>query len=404
MSSRGFRPERKPSFVWWYAMDTAFPARISSVFMLLVLASGWGIASRGVAQTQFAPGTQTRVDDATVSGGHYVVWVPRNHDATQTWPVVVYYHGQDGQPNTRLFRGVTSGQDFIVVGMEYSQRGVLRHNTAERNAFIARELASFRYVRDRLVEELNADADRFVIAGFSKGGWLSSLYGDRLADELAGYAILGGGRLDQEKSPAKRAAVASTPIYVGAGENDYNIEWTRYAAAMYRGFKSDVTLEVYPGLAHEVTPGAPLLHNWLYAVAVWSHGDDEDRSAHDAWLEERVAEIVSVGVPVDQWRKLKRLGDEPRFDVCSQDARERWAEELRTRRRDPTVVQESRAQSMMEKLETQELAFRLKRPGPTVKRLLAGYENVIRRCPQAPSVAQAEIRRDALRDEFGDGG
>ena len=53
------------------------------------------------------------------------VVLPGNYSPDRKWPAVFYYHGTGGKPTTELIQAHTQDQDWIVVGMTYTQEGNL---------------------------------------------------------------------------------------------------------------------------------------------------------------------------------------------------------------------------------------------------------------------------------------
>ena len=211
----------------------------------------------------FTPGQETRVDMEKV-GGHFVVYVPSDYDPDTKWPIIFCYHGLNGQPNTSPFRQVTGGKGFIIIGMEYLERGQKKLRWSEYRQYVMRELGSIKTVDRYVNKRLSVNPKLRYIGGFSKGGWQASAYGDHSAGQWAGIAIIGAGRAWRDKPLPNPRAMRGQAVYIGAGEKEDNIVHARKAADFYRKHRADVTFEQYDGLGHQAKPDSTVLRDWLW--------------------------------------------------------------------------------------------------------------------------------------------
>ena len=104
------------------------------------------------------------------------------------------------------------------------------------------------------------DQRRVVWAGFSQGACLITEYLARHPRRTGGVIALTGGMLGPPETTLTVAgSFDGTPVYFGTGDpDDWVPVWrVRETAAAYGAAAADVTLEIFPGRAHEI--GGPEL-------------------------------------------------------------------------------------------------------------------------------------------------
>jgi len=97
-------------------MSYAKPGVCVSLMMAMVCLGA--LPALGADAPVFTPGEVTTIHEPGYRG-FYLVYLPSNYDPRFTWPVILSYHGYQGQPSIHPFREVTDGRHFIVVGMDY---------------------------------------------------------------------------------------------------------------------------------------------------------------------------------------------------------------------------------------------------------------------------------------------
>ena len=66
-----------------------------------------------------APGKEVRIT-APKTGKTFLLYVPVDYTDKRPFPVIFYYHGYRGTATTGMFRLLTKGKGFIIVGMNYA--------------------------------------------------------------------------------------------------------------------------------------------------------------------------------------------------------------------------------------------------------------------------------------------
>jgi poly(3-hydroxybutyrate) depolymerase len=251
-----------------------------------------GFKSEGINQSLFAPGEEVRVetDNEHIGGGHFLVYVPTDYTDQRDWPAIFYYHGMNGQTKTWPFKQITDGKGFIIVGMEYIQRGGVKRTRRQYVEYLKRERRSVLEVRRYLAEHLRIDEKRIFVTGNSKGGWHTSAMLETSARAWAGAVILAAGRHRVAKvlaNKAGREALRGKPIYIGVGQKDVNRRSAKGATRYYRRLGADVTFEMYKGAGHVFDfTKAKKLYDWLITnsapVLTDPNRVDEDKPAETA--------------------------------------------------------------------------------------------------------------------------
>ena len=188
--------------------------------------------------------------------------LPQGHDPQKRYPVVFYYSGLGGQPDTTLIRFHTGPKDWIVVGMGYVNQG----QTDLSDAAMAREMKVFHEVKKIVLAKYGGNVRQCYAAGFSKGGWLTDAM-LQTESSLAGGIILGAGKMRQFNPRAmypRGKDKARKEIFIGIGRNDGNYTYAYHSLLMHRKMGAAVTLELWRDLGHSIPEtGSPGLEQWL---------------------------------------------------------------------------------------------------------------------------------------------
>lgn len=241
------------------------------------------------ARAKLEPGKEITVQDPQTGGvGHWILYLPSNYSSDKKWPVIFAYHGLGQQPGVYPFVSLTDGRGYVVVGMEYVDREV-REPQVERN------IPNLKRIHDLLATRIGIDEKFEFIGGGSQGGFRASDYAEASIDTWAGIIILAAGRgVNATANPLKDSKYAGKAIFLGAGENDANLELARVANDFYKARGADVTLKVFPGLGHAVDDKDPTLKTWL-----WDHGpgvkaNDEFAAASKAQKGGKLGKALSL--------------------------------------------------------------------------------------------------------------
>jgi phospholipase/carboxylesterase len=98
--------------------------------------------------------------------------------------------------------------------------------------------------------------DKVVIAGFSQGACLATEFVARHPRRYGGLVALTGGLIGPPDSDlAHPGDLEGTPAFLGSGDPDPHIPWTRVeqSATVLREMNADVAVHRYPGMPHTVT-------------------------------------------------------------------------------------------------------------------------------------------------------
>jgi len=242
------------------------------------------------------------------------VVLPGNYSPDRKWPAIFYYHGTGGRPTTELIQAHTQDQDWIVVGMTYTQEGNLPA-TAE---YIEKESLIFSSTRRHLAAKWNLDPRRCYVAGFSKGGWMA---GFLLQHDpgLAGAVILGAGHQFLIRKPVKFRGPKS--LFVGVGRQDETYPFALRALVHYRPLGARTTFETWHGLGHRFPEnGSSALRQWLEIEA---NPKGDHQIAAEEWVNRRIDEIKGKPNLVDQWVAFRDLEKAPYLRALGEEAEAR---------------------------------------------------------------------------------
>ena len=155
------------------------------------------------------------------------------------------------QATTQMFRQITKGKGFIIVGMNYATdlyyNKLLPTETAKEKIFFdeALELISTR---------VNVAKEYIFMGGYSQGGYSTTVLGEQLLDRLAGRLVLGAGRRDVDMNPPPAELIRGHPIFYGAGElDDPHYQRAKRASGFYTEWGADVTFEGWENETHSLS-------------------------------------------------------------------------------------------------------------------------------------------------------
>ena len=204
------------------------------------------------------PGQETKIDNAQMGGkGKYIIYVPKNYTPDHDWPIIFCYHGVNNEPKVWPFKELTGGENFIIVGMEYS-KVALGGPSTEKDLPIMTAVAA--YVSKRL----KVNTKLMFIGGFSQGGWETSHLGEAALDTWAGLIITGAGRASSvPDAQLVSKGIKGKAVFIGVGEKCPNNQAGHAAAESYKKLGADVTFEEFAGMGHDVDTKDAKLKQWL---------------------------------------------------------------------------------------------------------------------------------------------
>ena len=373
-------PFRNALFIEWVVL-----AALLAQATLLQMASAEPALSAGKeASVQVVPG-----------GAAMKVFIPANYNDTMTWPVIYFYHGMGGAPDTSWVRRLTEDRDFIVVAMPYFADRSPSGPRLDHGARIKLEQGALQHAWRWLSANARVDESRVFLSGTSKGGWTVSSLWEMDPARFKGVMILLAGRQPgPSPSPAK---MRGRPVYIGAGETDPNLLPAMRARQHYLQCGAVVCFDVFEGLGHQ-TPGAPAkLRNWLRVLGeVKPEEADGPEREGKALIMEIEAALAEHDI-LKQYRRLQLLSDDPRSGRCDpgvlalararfaelkqlSPAREEWRAEARL---GEMLVLEHQVRSLAE-----------------MKNLLEGFQSIVQTYPGTRCGALAADHVPSLEDAY----
>ena len=211
------------------------------------------------------PGKEVRIT-APKTGKTFLLYVPVDYTDKRPFPVVFYYHGYRGTATTGMFRQITKGKGFIIVGMNYATdlyyNKLLPTETAKEKIFFDEALAL-------VSTRVNVAKEYIFMGGYSQGGYSTTVLGEQLLDRLAGRLVLGAGRRDVDMNPPPAELIRGHPVFYGAGElDDPHYPRAKRAAQLYREWGADVTFEGWENETHSLSSKwltKTKMRDWLIA-------------------------------------------------------------------------------------------------------------------------------------------
>ena len=205
-----------------------------------------------MSDAELLPGKEVRIT-APKTGKTFLLYVPVDYTDKRPFPVIFYYHGYRGAATTRMFRHITKGEGFIIVGMNYATDDYYKGHLPPTKT--APEKAFFHEVVALVSARLNIAMDYIFMGGYSQGGYSTTVLGEQLLDRLAGFLILGAGRRNVDMEPPPAELIRGHPVFYGAGElDDPHYPRAKRASGFYTEWGADVTFEAWPDETHSLSP------------------------------------------------------------------------------------------------------------------------------------------------------
>lgn len=299
--------------------------------------------------------------------GYVTLHFPEGFDVGKRYSVLYWFHGTGGQPNA----GIGEGHDrFISVGMSY-----LKRENVGPDGYGAAHWAECLAVRAEL-EARGLELDRNVVAGMSKGGWMSFYITSEPREGLAAVGIFAAGKDPNVRSlPDLHGRELS--VLVGVGETDPNFPQAQLAVTAFKQAGAQVCYEEWPGEGHTYHRDGRV-RDWL---------DVEARRSDPAELQQFCAQSVAAHLQeaerwdsaVERYLALRHLAGDP----CLREAGEHWRQRVRedgTRlAAEETVKEWMGGFERLRTLVKREVAFFDRRDFkvPDLEKLVAAYERLL---------------------------
>ncbi len=231
-----------------------------TLFLLYLCSAATAAAASGTPtaaldpEPAISPGREVRLT-APKTGKTFLLYVPTDYTDARPFPVIFSYHGYRGTATTALFRQVTKGRGFLIVGMNYATD---RYYQKLRPTDTAPEIDLFTETLAIISERLNVAKDSVFMGGYSQGGYSTTVLGEQLLDRLAGRIVLGAGRRDVDMNPPPAELIRGHPVFYGAGVlDDPHYRRAERAAQLYADWGADVTFEGWANETHSLS------RNWI---------------------------------------------------------------------------------------------------------------------------------------------
>lgn len=267
-------------------------------------------------------------------------------------PVVFYFHGTSGRPTVGLMRQYCRDLPCLLVGMRYEHRGLLQ----AQGEMIADELTRFQKVRARVLEEHEFNAQRVIVSGFSKGGWIAAFIAEK-DPSIRGAAVLGAGAVSKMPLLDTRPK-PETSVYIGIGALDINHINSVRLVDRLKGLNTAAHIDIWDKVGHEMPPeelGAIGLRQWLTVLLT---PDAVDAEVANDWAREHLVVIrgeKNVGLRL---LKLRRFLQMPYLKLLGRRGEQIVQREIAATLQDPAAAWENEAHQLHQRLIRKELKKR----------------------------------------------
>ena len=278
-------------FFFYSNNDSCYGARTVcfSIFVMLLLCG-----TLAADMPEMSSGTEVRIT-APQAEKTFLVYVPVDYTDKRPFPVLFYYHGMGGTATTWMFKRITKGRGFIVVGMNYATdayyKGLSPYETAAEKRFFEEVLAL-------LSARLNIATAYIFMGGYSQGGYSTTVLGEQLLDRLAGRLVLGAGRRDVDMNPPLAELIRGHPVFFGVGAlDDPHYPRAKRAAQYYKDWGGDVTFEAWPNETHKLSPEwlkKTKMREWFIAYGPAKQAESGFAAAQVAEKDEKLGKALTL--------------------------------------------------------------------------------------------------------------
>jgi hypothetical protein len=201
-------------------------------------------------------GNSTRLaDEKKVAPVQMGVRLPKNWRKDLEFPVIVFLGGGGGGIDTNPWWKITGGQNFILVGIDYTNPKA--RDPDFKNAAFALEV---------LGKAIAYDHKAVVLGGSSSGAYnIAEGFGSPNAKLFCAFCMICGG------FAVDPSTLGARPLLLVAGEIDHEHNRVEMQIACYdalKNAKADVQMYTQIGLAHDWGGVSyPAIREWLYRTS-----------------------------------------------------------------------------------------------------------------------------------------
>lgn len=311
---------------------------ISRYLLFGVLAIPWPVLAQET-NAAIVPGKSVSIPWEGLHHKKFSVFVPKDWTPNRKWPTIVYYPGVFGSPNTRVMEDFTHQKDWVIISLSGITNDVFDYN----EALVRKELAVCQSIIKAMTPKLNLDPERLVISGYSKGGWIATMFVDR-DHSFSGAVVMGAGANLNQKYTPKRFA-KPTSIYIGVGQEDGNYVFSLRAKPYWRKLGARVTFDEYPGMGHDGPPFRKdlrgYLEQWLRIAAGM-----EDKASATNWLREQLAALKKEDDLLKRYLAYEKLLEAPFLHLVDENVRKHIDGQLTALRKLPALATEWKAEQV----------------------------------------------------------
>lgn len=309
---------------------------IQTYLLLGVLTVPW-CAHAQETDPVFKQGKSVSVPWKGLHHKEFDVFVPKDWDPKRSWPTIVYYPGTFGSPNTSVMEDFTHQKDWVIISIAGITNDVFDYN----EALVKKELAMCQSIIRAMTPKLNIDPQRLFISGYSKGGWIATMFVDR-DHSFRGAVVMGAGvNLNQKFTPKPFAS--PTPIYIGVGQEDGNYVFSLRAKPYWRKLGAQVTFDEYAGMGHHGPPHKKehrgYLEQWLRIAAGL-----EDKTSATTWLKAQLGSLKKEEDVLKRYLGYEKLLEAPFLHLVDKKVRDHINRQLTAMRRLPALADEWKAE------------------------------------------------------------
>ncbi len=308
--------------------------------------------------------------------------LPENFNPTKKHPALFFYHGAGGSPSTELMRNQAGTDDWIIVGMTYTQGKTFTLSPQHLNA----ERKAYHEVRQHVISQYHADPKNIYLAGFSLGGWFTDLM---LQSEptLSGGIIIGAGHAHTAPKPLAKYTFPK-PVHIATGRKDPNYIFALKAYLHHRKLGGDLSIEVWPDLAHAYPrSGTDSMRQWLKLRLV---PEKDLITTAEKELAHALGEADSLA-PLAQWDRLREIKAMPYFKLTSPSWQSNFQNSLTALEATPSIASEAFLYKEHRRLHHHEIT---KRSASVLRQVNASYQQLSRKFPET---RQAKLMEDDFR-------